>query len=90
MSGEKTIVKNRDYVVVRDLPEKVIYFRLRTMGNGENDKVELHVIEEKPQKHGLYIHDITSTSDRGRPISHKYKQIITQNQAQSKKKGINL
>lgn len=28
VSGEKTIVKNRDYVVVRDLLKKVIYFRL--------------------------------------------------------------
>ena len=77
VSGEKTIVKNRDYVVVRDLLEKVMYFRLRTTGNGENDKVELHAIEEKPQKTWFYIHDIASTSDRGRPIFHKYKQIIT-------------
>lgn len=68
VSGEKTIVKNRDYVVVRDLLKKVIYFRLLALGNGENDKVELHAVEEKPQKHGFYIHDITSTSERGRPI----------------------
>lgn len=80
MSGEKTIVKNRDYVVLRDLLEKVIYFRLRTAGNDENDKVELHLIEEKPQKHGLYIHDISSTSNRGCLICHKYKQIIIQKQ----------